>query len=87
MTLTRRSLFPIAGAISLSAVTVGKAETPVADHHGLNVSLRLGSDGKWEVMVPARTDLWRPGFAYFVEWVPLMDFLNDVQTATQGSKS
>lgn len=82
MSLTRRSLFPIAGAVSLSAVTVGKADTPVADHHGLNVSLRLSYTGQWEVMVPVETKGWRPGWPYIIEWVPLADFLKDVEAAT-----
>lgn len=85
MKLSWRHIFPLADLAMVGPVSIGEARTPSTNLvlSGLNISLRYHGHG-WEVMVPMQNQKWYPGYQLAIEWIPLTDFLSQIETEFQG---
>jgi hypothetical protein len=88
MTATRRDLFALGGLAALGSIgPVEAADLDVRSSSALRISV-VFEHGKWQVAVPDFESMaygdahgwgWRPGMAMQYKWVPLEEYLAQVE--------
>ena len=80
--LSRRALFPLSGGVAFSAIAPIASPEFDSFTHGVKVSL-IYRWGKWCVAVPMEGPHWHPGMAPALEFIPLRDYLRQVELACE----
>jgi len=84
MSVSRRHIFPLAGLAAIGVTQPSEARAPATDNVGqaLTISIRHTYAGiGWEVFTPdpEYTARWRPGMAIAYRWMPLGEFLAEIE--------